>query len=268
MKPTQSISLLLLLFTGCTPDQKQAVLTQVDPIILEHNDTEWFQYWDIPNEDYLWQTDDLGEINALQAYRDSVQTDLGDAFNEYLEAQAIQHPVSDTVLIPDGTHPDSLLAAKQGDGDRYNYDIIHYHGVGEVRPVNYLEAQILNYQLERYPLFSHPTEFHGFILENDSLDLVRVYYAASDAPWPPKPKSVVAAMERDLQNGWQLTIHLHNHYEPAEDGYLGTMAPSLADAQYFKVLAERFRVRAAHITNGFHTLVLLPETFGAFAAYQ
>ena len=260
--------LFFLLLAGCAMQEEHPPLTDLTPIILERNGTEWFQYWEIPNGDYLWQTDDLGQIDALQAYRDSVQADLGEAFTGYLEAQSIQHPASDTVLIPGGVNPDSLLAAKQGDGDRYNYDIIHYKEVGEVRPINYLEAQILNYQLDRYPLFSHPTEFHGFILTNDSLDRVRVYYAASDAPWPPKPKPVVAAVEQDLQQGWELTIHLHNHYEPAEDGYLGTMAPSMSDAQYFKGLSERFRGKAAHITNGFHTVVLPPETYGKFAAYQ
>lgn len=264
-----SITLLFVLFfAGCSTQEHYPPLTDLTPTILERNGTEWFQYWEIPNGDYLWQTDDLGQIDALQAYRDSVQVDLGDAFSGYLKGQSIQHPPGDTILIPDGINPDSLLAARQGDGDRYNYDIIHYKGVGEVRPINYLEAQILNYQLDRYPLFSHPTEFHGFILTNDSLDLVRVYYVASDAPWPPKPKPVVAAVEQDLQQGWTLGIHLHNHYEPAEDGYLGTMAPSMSDAQYFKGLTNRFQVQVAHITNGFHTVVLLPETFAQFAAYQ
>lgn len=266
MKPL--LYLFTLLLAGCSTQEHHPPLTDLSPTILERNGTEWFQYWEMPESDYLWRTKDLGQVDALQAYRDSVRADLGDAFTNYLDAQAVQHPVSDKVMIPEGINPDSLLAAKQGDGDRYNYDIIHYKGVGEVRPINYLEAQILNYQLDRYPLFSHPTEFHGFILAHDSLDLVRVYYAASDAPWPPKPRPVVAAVEQDLQQGWELIIHLHNHYEPAEDGYLGTMAPSMSDAQYFKGLTERFQVQAAHITNGFHTVVLPPQTFGQFAAYQ
>jgi len=61
-----------------------------------------------------------------------------------------------------------------------NKELIKQGYVGHIRDINYLEAEVLNYQLNRYPLLSHPTEFHGFIAEQDSLDKVRIYLGASN----------------------------------------------------------------------------------------
>ena len=74
-------------------------------------------------------------------------------------------------------------------------------------------------------------------------------------------------MENAQEKGWNLRAHLHNHYEPAEDNYLGVMAPSLADAHYFKVLRDRFNLSEALITNGFSTVVLQRENFDKLNAH-
>jgi len=45
------------------------------------------------------------------------------------------------------------------------------------------------------------------------------------------------------------------------------MAPSLADAHYFKMLRENYGVEAALITNGFTTVELKPTEFDRFQSH-
>ena len=68
---------------------------------------------------------------------------------------------------------DSLAHVKNG--DHYNAMLVHTGAVGKVRPMNSLEAQILNYQLEKYPLLNHPTEFHAFIAYHPDRKAFRVF---------------------------------------------------------------------------------------------
>ncbi|MEN2283111.1 hypothetical protein AAGF08_13290 [Algoriphagus sp. SE2] len=60
---------------------------------------------------------------------------------------------------------------------------------------------------------------------------------------------------------------MHNHYEPASNGYLGILAPSMADAQYYKMLADNYQVEQALITNGMHTVVINAKDFGRFESH-
>lgn len=227
-----------------TKPDEQVSLLKTNPVVLEENGNELFQYWQIKNQKYLHENE-LGVVNALEAYKDSISQSIGSSVLQTMikkeRAQLKDH----------GFPKDSLN----------NYDLIHNGYLGKIRNINFLEAELLNYQTSRFPMFSHPTEFHGFIVENDSLGLIRIYFGASDQPWPPKPKPIIEHLENALNNGWNLKSHLHNHYEPASENYVGVMAPSLADAHYFKVLNSRFSLSEALITNGFSTLVLEEENF-------
>jgi hypothetical protein len=110
-------------------------------------------------------------------------------------------------------------------------------------------------------MFSHPTEFHGFLAKNDQEKKIRVYFASSDTEWPPKPTVIIAALEKEMDRGWRLAGHLHNHYCKKVDDYIGILAPSLADAQYYKYLKEKFNIDKAFITNGFHTVEINKNDF-------
>lgn len=250
MKFIDYILFLIVCFSiSCESSNKDTALTLslTPPTVIAENGNELFQYWEIENCTHLWEYN-LGEVPALMAYRDSVSKSIGDSvLNEMIRKERTQ-------LEPDDTHDskDSLN----------NYDLIHKGYIGAIREINFIEAELLNYQISRFPLFSQPTEFHGFIVENDSLEIVRIYFGASDQPWPPKPKPIISHLENALNNGWHLTSHLHNHYEPASKNYLGVIAPSLADAQYFKALKARFNLPTALITNGFSTVSLKSTEFG------
>jgi len=243
-----SISFLI----GCQKHNKQLYISlkTLSPIVIESKGAEIFQYWEFKNDALLWEKNN-SEVANLECYKDSLEKFLGvDSFKRFVQKVAFQDS--------------SYKSINTLNGDSINAQLVHSKTTGIIRPINCLEAQILNYQLSRYPLLSHPTEFHAFVLINDSTNLVRIYFAASDQPWPPKPKVILEAIKNDLSNGWILNYHLHNHYEPKSNHYLGILAPSTTDAQYFLFLSEEYSLKYALITNGFHTVEIKSREFEKF----
>jgi len=60
---------------------------------------------------------------------------------------------------------------------------------------------------------------------------------------------------------------IDNHYCKKDKQYVGILAPSLADAQYYKMLKERFNVDKTLITNGFHTVEIDNQDFTRFESH-
>jgi len=222
-------------------------LKNLPPFVIRKNGSEIFQYWEFKNDPFLWDTNFV-QPPTLKSYRDSLENVLGkDTFNLTLTSRSFQNR--------------SYPSVNTINGDSINAQLIHSKSLGRIRPINFLEAQLLEYQLNRYPLLSHPTELHGFILLQDSLNLVRAYFAASDQPWPPKPDVILEAIKKDLKQGWTLKFHLHNHYEPKSNHYFGILAPSMTDAQYYLFLSEEYDLQQSLITNGFHTVEIKRTEF-------
>lgn len=233
-------SWVLIVLVGCGTPQQLVSLRVLQPAVLKENGAEIFQYWEFNNASLLWDTNFVLP-RKLKFYRDSLNSLLGsDTTQSIVQQMALQDI--------------SYKSVNTQNGDSINAQLIHSKVVGKIRPIHYLEAELLDYQLNRYPLLSHPTEFHGFILLHDSLNRVRVYFAASDQPWPPKPSVILSAVENDLKTGWTFAYHLHNHYEPKANRYVGILAPSTTDAQYYLFLSEDYNLQYATITNGFHTV--------------
>lgn len=243
---TKSLSgALLLIITiaiGCNDnrDGQRISLKTLPPVVMMKNGAEIFQYWEFKNDPSLWDTS-FAQPPSLLLYKDSLITLLGkDTFNLTVQKLAFQSV--------------SFKTSNTDNGDAINAELIHAKTIGKIRPINYLEAQLVDYQISRYPLLSHPTEFHGLILLHDSLNLVRVYFAASDQPWPPKPAVILEAVKNDLKQGWTFKYHLHNHYEPKSNHYVGILAPSMTDAQFHMFLAEDYNLEKSLVTNGLHTV--------------
>jgi hypothetical protein len=252
-KRTNYLNSLFFLFfifiTSCdnNGDKQSVSLRLLPPVVLKKDGTEIHQYWEFTNSSDLWDTSFV-QLPSLKLYRDSLENVLGaDAFNLTLNSRSFQNASYQTV--------------NTNNGDSINAQLIHANALGKIRPINFLEAQLLDYQLNRYPLLSHPTEFHGFILFKDSLNLVKVYFAASDQPWPPKPAIILETIKKDLKQGWTVKFHLHNHYEPKSNHYLGILAPSMTDAQYYLFLSEDYHLEQSLITNGFHTVEIKQAEF-------
>lgn len=72
---------------------------------------------------------------------------------------------------------------------------------------------------------------------------------------------ILEAIKNDLKQGWTFNYHLHNHYEPKSNQYLGILAPSMTDAQYYLFLREEYHLEKSLITNGFHTVEIQGEEF-------
>ena len=126
--------------------------------------------------------------------------------------------------------------------------------VGTLRPISCLEALLVDYQARRFPMASHPTEFHAVVLERGepSNRQVRVYFAASNAPWPPKAELLFERVAADRRAGWRAVAHLHNHPFLFSGGgdIAGANAPSLTDVQFWRHLRDSLGVESARVTNG------------------
>jgi hypothetical protein len=238
---------LTLFVSSCDYKQQTVSLNSLNPVILEKKGAELFQYWEFNNDSTVWGTN-FNLPNSIKLFEDTLKFLIGkDSVNSLIKRLT--------------TQDSSLKLISTQNGDSLNAQLIHSKKLGKIRPINYLEAQILQYQMKRYPLISHPTEFHGFILLHDSLQKVKVYFAASDRPWPPKPNIILKAIQVDLNTGWTFLYHLHNHYEPKSNNYLGILAPSTSDAQYYNFLSEEYQLKKAAITNGFHTVEIRNDEF-------
>jgi hypothetical protein len=244
---------LCALFVSCNK-KNEIDLTKLDPIVISNSGTEIMQYWEFNNEEDLWNKhpEELPEIGL---YKDSLVQNLG--YEKYKDAVQREGKI-------DAHYSESLNVLN---GDQKNSDLVHTGSFGTLREINFLEAQLLNYQLGRYPLFSHPTEFVAYIVINDTENMVRVYFCSSDKPWPPKHHIVFSSIEKDLTQGWKLKYALHNHYEPGNNNYVGILAPSMTDVQMFKMLNEDYKLEAALITNGFNTVVIENAEFEEFESY-
>lgn len=242
--------IVLILSCHDSGNEQHISLKALPPVVIKKNGAEIFQYWEFKNDAFLWDTNFVQPI-ALKLYKDSISKILGkDTFQLIVQKLAFQDI--------------SYKSISTANGDSINAQLIHAKTIGKIRPINYLEAQLLDYQISRYPLLSHPTEFHGLILFHDSLKLVKVYFAASDQPWPPKLGVVLEAAKKDLKQGWSFKYHLHNHYEPKSNHYLGILAPSMNDAQYYMFLSEEFNLQQSLITNGIHTVEIKKNEFQKF----
>ena len=250
------IGLICIILFGCNKKQtmEQTSFLKMEKVMLKEEKSAQFFYWEIDQSKQLWEFE-LGEVNYLDKYKDSLKMELGDSELE----QAIRNEETQNL--------EAELVQTAENRDRTNALLVHTGILGKIRKINFLEAEILNYQIQRFPLFSHPTEFHGFIATHEKDQRLRVYFASSDTEWPPKPEVIINQLEEDIKNGWKLKYHLHNHYCKKDKNYIGILAPSLADAQYFKMLSERFNLSKALITNGFHTVEIDHSEFVKFESH-
>lgn len=241
--------LLLCLVYACTPPlpsvspwQRQTdYLQQLSATILHQEGPEIHQFWEFPDEAALWE-EKLPDFPVLQAYKDSLELAMGTA----AFAAGKQKSQATPTLQADSTY----LA------DHSNTEIIAAGYAGLIRPMHALEAHILHYQISRFPLFSQPTEFHGYILRHPG-GKVRVYFTASNTLWPPKPKPLMPDIEAAVADeSWYLYQHLHNHYEEPEEGYFGILAPSKPDVHFYRSHVESLNLQEGLVTNGFQTAVV------------
>lgn len=238
---------MINLIGGVITEGENNVFKNVKPLILEKKGNEVYLVWELNNDSFLWDTNFVSP-EELKNYQDTLKEVLGIAkLDSTVKSRAYQNY--------------NLEIRKLQNGDSLNVQLVQSKKIGIIRKINFLEANLFAYQLNKYSLFSHPTEFHGIILLNEKLNLIRIYFAASDQLWPPKPKIILEAIQKDIQNGWSFLYHLHNHYEPAANNYIGILAPSMTDSQFYNFLNKDFGLENISITNGIHTVLINKKDF-------
>jgi len=255
-KLVASIILLAVLIQSCKilKQQQFKSVEWTEKVMLKKEGQEEFFYWELKDENILWKSK-LGKVKEINKYKDSLMLALGiEKYELAIEKESAQNLEKSSI-------------ENDKDKDEINALLIHTGSIGKIRKINYLESEILNYQINRFPMFSHPTEFHGFIMKNEKEGKIRVYFGSSDTEWPPKPGVIIDELEKETNNGWKLIGHLHNHFCKKDEDYVGILAPSLADAQYYKWLKADFKLEKALITNGFHTVEIESKDFEKFESH-
>lgn len=200
----------------------------------------------------------LSRLPALSAFLDTVRARVGP-----LDARAqLARQIAYYAARPD--------ADSQGEAE--NGRLVLAGAVGTLRPVNCLEALLVDYQAARFAMASHPTEFHAVIMERGDAGNreVRVWFAASGAPWPPRATLLLERVAADRREGWRAVTHLHNHpfLFDGEGDVAGANAPSLTDVQFWRYLRDELGVERARVTNGFATFEAPASSFDRLRARE
>ena len=234
------------------------------PAVIHQDGAAVELVWEMEDAPWLWR----GALPASRAFA---------RFRAGVEAQV---PELDPRALLRRTYQGAAAPASEDERrQRHNNRAIAEGRVGRLRPINCLEAALLAYQAERVPMLERPTELHGVILsrEADGRTWHRVYFAASDQLFPPKPVHAFERIDRDLAGGWRLVAHLHNHTwhlgeagpPGANDGAgdtLAVTAPSTPDVHYYRGLRDSRGLARALVTNGFHTVEIEARELDALEA--
>ncbi|HEU4884515.1 MAG TPA: hypothetical protein VFT45_19830 [Longimicrobium sp.] len=185
----------------------------------------------------------LARLPALSAFLDTVRARVGPLDARAQLARQIAYYAA---------RPDS-----DSQGEAENGRLVLAGAVGTLRPASCLEALLVEYQAARFPMAGHPTEFHAVVMERGegAGREVRVYFAASGAPWPPRAALLFERVAADRGEGWRAVAHLHNHpfLFAGEGDVAGANAPSLTDVQFWRHLRDELGIESARVTNGFAT---------------
>jgi len=227
----------------------------VAPVVMQQAGDTLIQSWTF-EAGQMPERVDPAELPALSAFLDTVRTRVGTLDARAQLRRQIAYYAS--------------RADSDSRGEAANGRMVLADSAGTLRPINCLEALLVDFQAARFPMASHPTEFHAVVMEKNGADrrMVRVYFAASSAPWPPKANLLFERAAAARREGWRAVAHLHNHpFEFAGSGDIaGANAPSMTDVQFWRYLRESLGIESARVTNGFATFEARAAAFGRLRA--
>ena len=232
-------------------------------VLAQRADTVW-QRWTLAADALPTTWDaarDPAALPSLRHFRDTLAAALGATDPRTLLQRQIDWL---------GGRPDSTLRREAGNGR-----LVRDGTVGTLRPLGCLEALLLDGQAARFPMAGRPTEFQALLLvrpaTGEAPARLRVYLAASGAPWPPKLDPLLAHVARDRAEGWTVRAHLHNHpfyLEKRDADVAGANAPSLSDVQLYRWLRTSLGLEGAWVTNGFSTVEIPARDFDRLDAHR
>jgi hypothetical protein len=222
----------------------------VAPVVIRRSADTIYQSWTF-EAGQLPERVTLSRLPALSAFLDTVRTRAG-----ALDARALL----ERQVAYYASRPDS-----GSQGEAANGRIVLGGSVGTLRPIDCMEALLVEYQAARFPMTSHPTEFHAVVMERGDAGRhwIRVYFAGSGAPWPPKANLLFEHVAAARREGWRAVAHIHNHpFTFASGGDIaGANAPSMTDVQFWLYLRDSLGVESARVTNGFATFEVPAAAF-------
>lgn len=211
------------------------------PVVLRQAADTVYQSWTY-DAGQMPERVTLSRLPAVSALLDTVRMKVG-----ALDARALLQ----RQMAFYASRPDS-----DSQGEAANGRIVLAGTVGTLRPASCLEALLVEAQAARFAMAGHPTEFHAIVMERVDAGrrMVRVYFAGSGAPWPPKANLLLEHVDADRRDGWRAVAHLHNHpFLFANGDIAGANAPSMSDVQFWRFLRDEHGVESARVTNGFTT---------------
>lgn len=226
------------------------------PVVLRQAADTIYQSWTF-EAGQMPERVEMSNLPALSAFLDTVRTRVGG-----LDARALL----DRQIAYYSARPDS-----DSHGEAANGRMVRDGSVGVLRPASCLEALLVEYQAARFPMASHPTEFHAIVMEREDAGRrwTRVYFAGSSATWPPKANLLFERIAADRREGWRAVAHIHNHpFLFANGDIAGANAPSLSDVQFWRSVRDEDGVESARVTNGFATFVASAADFDRLRARE
>jgi hypothetical protein len=237
----------------------------LEPIRGEWSDSsEWHGKFDLRDQPGLWETAEPDTV--ISSFRQAVRLRVGAA----IDAQALLKRQRDIF---------ARLPAEWR-GEATNGTLVLEGRVGEIGPINCLEAMLWKWQAMRYRMIDHPTEFGAFVLRRDGR--VRVYMSSADLVGQRLRSAVTELVKADVTAGFALIAHIHNHpflfdrnvgdrmwtTEATQADVAGALAPSMTDVQLYRNLRSTMGLREARITNGLQTSRFAAAEFDTLVARQ
>ena len=247
---------ILLTYSGCAA-RAQGYGFASPPVEIFRDGPLVEQVWELDDRDAGWLNAlDPPPTPAVARFREAIRTRVGDV-NPFtiLEREEARWTGS-----ADPVEQQELR----------NTQRVKKRQVGVIRKLSGLEMALLDAQLARVPdMAEKPAEFQAFVLRHGPR--WRIYFVASDTPYPPKPVHVLPAVQKDVSSGWTLAEHVHVHTFEQGGGRnvgLGTPAPSSNDVQFYRMLADEYGLERAAVTNGFDTIEVQASELGKLEARE
>ncbi|MBI3553858.1 MAG: hypothetical protein HY077_15290 [Elusimicrobia bacterium] len=149
--------------------------------------------------------------------------------------------------------------------DKQNSKLMLSGGIGDLRPIDCLEALLFSVQAQRHPMETQPTEFLALILRRDDEGKgprLKIWYFTVDQPGIGRPGPITDSAEKDVAAGWKPFLNLHNHnfFFDKTPIVPGAAWPSANDVQVMKNLSfHGLPLERTAVTDGFITSHLRPD---------
>ncbi|MEM9492750.1 MAG: hypothetical protein AAGC55_26615 [Myxococcota bacterium] len=218
------------------------------PVLVRQQDAAVLQYWEFPLTDSLLEPV-LPSDPGLRAYRAAVATAGAAAMKPDLY---IPQDIDDNQRSVWERERENVAMAYRGQG-------------GVIRPIHCLESLFFAEQHARYSQLNRGTEFIVSVLRKtiDGQTVIKAYFTAGAAMFPPKQLYSFDEAAADVANGWEFWFVLHNHtfQEFAPSMTLGVPVPSTSDIELSRALVASADLRSIRVTNGFYTIDVPRDVF-------